>query len=365
MKLVALLLLLVIQVWISQDLVGSNVLAANSKKTASAKPSTKPNMLYGQIDELSYICSSAGIKLSKAGLPSKVVKISLGSAAAYSGLKPGDAVLDIVPSEHVVKIKISRNGKIYQTIVATDVHGLREEFESRKIKFSFGDNVFDKDIELLGKCDVFVLLDRSLSMDEKNAGVPGDLSKWTWCKHQMDNIYLATDRVLPEGFHLVFFNNTYQIREGITLWDMKEMFQRTKPEGLKKNIGRPLEVVFNDYFKWRRDLASKPAKPLLVIVISDGKENIGPPLQQVLIDATKRMNRPGEVAVCFMQVGDSLHGEELFDDVDRNLTAKGGAYDIVRYKSFTELRNRGLLWEMINTVKEGIDTESTSQAKTD
>jgi hypothetical protein len=132
------------------------------------------------------------------------------------------------------------------------------------------------------------------------------------------------------------------------LWDLKQLFDRIKPEGVHKNIAAPLEAVMNDYFKRRRP----DSKPLLIAVVTEGTENIGTPLQTVLIDAASKMNRPGEVVVTFLQVGDSVSGEDLFDDLDRNLVGKGAKYDIASYRTFAELRNKGLLWELITAAKD-------------
>ena len=327
-------------------LAAANANAHGGKNGENAHPASVK--LFGHIDELSYMCSSAGVKLSGSGLPAQVSKLSLGSAAAYSGLKAGDKVLHAEMDNNILNLTVDRNGKKYQAKIATDVYGLRAEFEARKIPFSFGDSAFDKDLKTLGNCEITVMLDRCATMNDTHAGVPGDLSKWIWCKEQIDNLYLATDRVLDKGFNLILFNDKFQENRGVTLWDLKQVFGRIKPEGVHKNIAAPLEAVMNDYFKRRRP----DSKPLLIAVVTEGTENIGTPLQTVLIDAASKMNRPGEVVVTFLQVGDSVSGEDLFDDLDRNLVGKGAKYDIASYRTFAELRNKGLLWELITAVKD-------------
>lgn len=303
--------------------------------------------LYGRIDVLTYLCSTAGIQLNARKLPSKVSGIALGSAAAYSGLRAGDMVTDIVTDPNKLIVSIDRDGKKYRATIAMNVAGLKAQFEERKIPFSVGDSPFDNEMKELAKYEVVILLDRSKSMDEKNAGVPGDISKWSWCRQQIDNVYLATARVLDGGFKLVLFDRGYQIRQGVTLWDLKQVFDRLKPEVDDKNISQPLEMVLNRYLK---DKTPK-SKPLLVIVLSDGKRNSGTPLQTVLINVSKRSN-PGEIVVTFMQVGNSITGEELFDDLSHNLVAKGARYRMVYYKPFSDLRNRGLLQEILATVRQ-------------
>ena len=337
----------------------SSVLARTKSKAPSAVSSTshadtssasgnKPFTLYGRIDELTYVMSSSGVRIGGGKLPGIVDKISLGSAAAYSGLQKGDKVLKAALDENSVVLSIERKGKVYQTRIATNVKGLRSEFEARKIPFSFGDSPFDKELKTLGNCELVVLVDQSKTMGDDHAGCPGDISKWMWTKEQIDNLFLATDRVLEEGFNLGLFSDRVQIRTGVTLYDLRQVFDNVRPAGDNKNISGALETAMNDYFYHRKP----DSKPLMVAVITDGLQNTGPSLQDVLIEASKKMKRPGEVVVTFLQVGESIRAEELFDDLDRNLVAKGAKYKMVHFKPFSELRNRGVVYELLMCVKE-------------
>lgn len=338
---------------------GSGGSKANSEKTSGVSRSASGGItLYGRIDELSYILSSSGVRVIGGKLPGIVDKISLGSAAAYSGVQKGDTVLKATLDENSVIMDIERKGRKYQTKIATNVKGLKSEFEARKIPFSFGDSPFDKELKSLGECELVILLDRSQSMADDHAGCPGDITKWMWSKEQIDNVFLATDRVLEDGFNLGLFNDRFQMRDGVTLYDLRQVFDNIRPAGAK-DISTALQTTMNDYFYHR-----KPgAKPLMIAVITDGLQNTGAPLQDVLIEASKRMNRPGEVVITFLQVGESIRAEELFDDLDRHLVAKGARYRMVHFKPFSELRMRGVLYELMMCVKE-VTQDKAAKAKT-
>ena len=327
------------------------------KKEPPTKNKPATVTVFGQVDEFSYVCSSAGVRISGAKIPGRVDKISLGSAAAYSGLRQGDQVLEAKYDDNSITLDIERQGRHYQAKIATNVRGVKEEFESRKIKFSLGDSPFDDELKKLRDINVVILLDRSKSMEDMHAGVPGDISKWMWCKEQIDNVYLATDRVLENGFDIYLFNDRVEGRTGVTLWDLHQVFDTIKPQGEHKSISAPLRMVLSEYFS-RRKLDSKPC---IILVITDGLENSGPTLQDVLIDASRQMSRQGEVIVNFLQVGDSIRAEELFDDLDRNLVAKGSRYRMVNFKPFAELRNRGVLYELLASVKDISKTPKPSK----
>jgi hypothetical protein len=318
---------------------------------AAEKQAVKPQKtikLFGQIDELSYLTSSAGIKLSSSKLPAKVLKISLGSSGSYSGIREGDELTDVKIDDDNLTLTINRNGKRYQANVATDVTGLKKEFETRKIKWSLGDAAYDKELQKLTQCELVLMIDKSASMLDNHAGVPGDQTKWIWCKQQVDNFYFSTARFFDKGFDLVTFGDHSQRWHNVSLWDLKMVFDRFKPEGTRKDIATPLNEVLTDYLH-----ARKPdSKPLLVIVLTDGMKNEGAPLQSVLAEASQKMTRPREITVVFMQVGDSVFANDLFLDLDRNLQAKGAKYDIAEYMPFEELRNKGVLWNLLTTVKD-------------
>jgi hypothetical protein len=330
----------------------------SNENGSAAKSPAGTVTLYGRIDELSYVMSSSGIRVTGGKLPGIVDKISLGSAAAYSGIQKGDKVLKASLDENTVILDIERKGQKYQTKIATNVKGLKSEFEARKIPFSFGDSPFDKELKSLGECELVILLDRSQSMADDHAGCPGDITKWMWSKEQIDNVFLATDRVLENGFNLGLFNDRFQLRSGVTLYDLRQVFDNIRPAGAGKDISGALQTTMNDYFYHR-----KPgSKPLMIAVITDGLQNTGAPLQDVLIEASKKMNRPGEVVITFLQVGESIRAEELFDDLDRHLVAKGARYHMVHFKPFSELRMRGVLYELMMCVKE-VTQDKTAKAQ--
>lgn len=322
--------------------------APGQGKTHSKPASKQAIKLYGHIDEMTWLCSAAGIQLSARSLPANISKVAIGSAASFSGLREGDRVLSVLAGDNALVLQIERAGRTYQANVATDVTGLRSQFESRKIAFSIGDSPFDKELKTLNQYEVTILLDCSESMNDDHAGCPGDLSKWMWCKQQMDNLFLSTDRVLDGGFNIVLFNNTFQVRNGVTLWELKQIFGSVKPEGTQKNLAAPLRAVLSDYLKRPKN----KTKPCTILVLTDGLENAGEPLQDVLIEASKNVSKPGEVSITFLQVGESIGAEELFDDLDHNLVAKGASHHFVNFKPFSELRNKGVLWELLAAIRE-------------
>lgn len=324
-------------------------------KAADNPPPKKTLKLFGSIDEFSYISAGSGVTLSSGKLPAKVSKISLGSAAAYSGLREGDVVTDASVGPDSVDLTITRNGKTYKASLATNVAGLKADFKRRNIPTTFAASAFDKELEALSRCNIVVMLDRSASMNDTDPGVPGDMTKWVWCQQQVDNMYIGTERVLGNGFDLMLFNDRFERHNRVNLYDLKQVFQRVKPEGAQKRFSVALSSVLQDYFKSK----DRDKRPLVVAVLTDGG-NVGLPLQEMLIEASKEVKQPYEVTIIVMQVGTSFHGEELYEDLDTNLVAKGAKYHILEYHNFAEVRNKGMLLELVTLVGRVLKKAPTS-----
>jgi len=83
-----------------------HAVASPGKALNSTAVKKRKILLRGHVDELSYFCSSAGLRLSGSQLPATVAKISLGSAAAYSGVQEGDKVLRIDTDDNAIILRI-------------------------------------------------------------------------------------------------------------------------------------------------------------------------------------------------------------------------------------------------------------------
>ncbi|PWU02519.1 MAG: hypothetical protein C5B53_01520, partial [Candidatus Melainabacteria bacterium] len=104
----------------------------------------------------------------------------------------------------------------------------------------------------------------------------------------------------------------------------------------------PLAERLDDYFSHN----TRPKKPLLIVVLTDGVPvpRFEPQLvARELVEASQHMTAPGQATVIFGQIGgDDRAGEEFLSDLERNLTTYGARYPIVHTISFDTLEGRGL-----------------------
>lgn len=185
--------------------------------------------------------------------------------------------------------------------------------------------------------DLVVLIDRSGSMSTTDC--PQAASRWDWCRQQTMRLSAGINEILPKGFCLVLFNSRSKVTENVDAGAIAEAFQNNKPEGGTDTAGA-LIVQLKAYGDRKKAGA---AKPLVLVVISDGAPNDPNKLRNTLISAANDMTLRNELSVVFVQVGEDNQASAYLDDMAFNLNQEGAKFNIARTIQFDYLKRRGLL----------------------
>jgi hypothetical protein len=315
--------------------------------SAADMPKKENKTLYGRIDMIGEMCSSAGVTLASRNMPTTVENLRAGSPAYYSGLAEGDRVLAGSVENNKVVLQIERNGKKYAVQLATMYNPLQaESAKTGKTKspvLSGSAQQLASSLTLISKYDIVLVVDRSGSMNEPVNGSSG-LSKWQWCE---DNISQFTSQIKPyltgDGIELVTFDTSYTIQKNCTPETVKEIFAKEKPSGAT-DLASPLKALFAQHF------AGNLKRPMLIAVLTDGMPNRGSVLNDVIIDATHRLHSAEEVRLVFMQVGNEFEGKALLQTLDDYLVHNGATFDIVDSVAFGNM-TKGLLEPLCITIE--------------
>lgn len=198
-------------------------------------------------------------------------------------------------------------------------------------------------LQLLASRNVVILVDRSSSMREKDC--PGHISRWRWCQDQAELFSSQTAGVLNERFTLALFAHSYDIYPGVTLDQMRRLFEHNKP-GLGTHPEGALREVFDSYFR-----GEMGQKPLAIAVVSDGEPNDPDKVADVIREATWQMRSPDQITITFLQVGHADDGTDILREFDQQLKRRGAKYDIVDHRNFYDLQRLGLLGSLVASIK--------------
>jgi hypothetical protein len=311
--------------------------------------------LYGQIDEVNYVCGAAGISLIGNKLPGKVESVRMGSPAYYAGVDKGDQILSGSIGQNKLAIIINRGGKTYSLSVDTgpvDLSKMHAQKDDTKIperevtprKFPIGDvsqpSPEDPPLKRLSQRDIVIVVDASGSMNENLTSESE--SKWKWCS---DHIATFAQQMKPylggRGITLVTFNNSFTKERGCSAERVENLFRTVTPLGAT-DMGSPLQDVLAEF------LATQRGRPLLVVVMTDGMPNRGPKVEDVIIQTTQEMRSADEIKITFLEIGEEYDGRALLQLLDDYLIHDGAKYDIVDTLTFDQLKQLGLAGALVH-----------------
>src|SRR5262249_22189945 len=121
----------------------------------------------------------------------------------------------------------------------------------------------DKGFKLLANYNIVLIVDRSMSMRERDC--PDGLSRWEWLGVQAANLATSVSPYVPNGLTIVPFATEYDVFENAKAQDIDDIFN-----GVGQQFGtrlfEPLADRIDNYFTHK----TAHEKPLLIVVLTDG-----------------------------------------------------------------------------------------------
>lgn len=232
-------------------------------------------------------------------------------------------------------------------------------------------NLSKYELQVLAKRDITILVDKSYSMNtrdcppvagaipvqNRNPGfmdkVLGDTSKfsrWQWTASHANDFSKQINGVKPDGFKLVIFSSWRQIYENVTPREVPKIFYNTKI-GSGTKTATILGEQLLQYIQ-KRNTPGKAVKPLAIAVVTDGLPDNRTNLREIIIHITKQMKSKDEIAISFIQIGESHKGRSFLEELDNDLTKYGAKYDIVDTKTFDQVKVSGLGRSIVDAIIE-------------
>lgn len=222
----------------------------------------------------------------------------------------------------------------------------------------------------LAEYDLVVVIDSSASMTYKCGFPPGALgrepdnikadvsevrsapmTRWEWCLTQAAELTRQTSEALGGRLSVVLFANNSTIYKNVSPTDIRQILASRRPTGGTRATDA-LKRLMDAYFE-RKAANGEQTRPLLIAFITDGCPEDACSLRSAIVRATRKMDRPGEINLTFLQVGNDPRAPKLLEGLKRKLMQENAQFDIVNVKRFAELNKKGLaraLYEVISAV---------------
>ena len=216
----------------------------------------------------------------------------------------------------------------------------------------------------LSKYDTEVHVDISGSMSANDT--PSRLSRLDDARKTVEVLVRECEKIDTDGVTVGFFNTGTQVFENTKFDKVSAAFANQHPGGstdTAKAVGERINAYFERRFGkpavagtkggwFSSGTAGSPAvppnpnaKPVILVVITDGVPDNQDALERVIVDATKRLTREGlgreALGISFIQVGNDKNAKNFLETLNNGLTAKGATMDIVNCITMDEVRSLG------------------------
>jgi uncharacterized protein with von Willebrand factor type A (vWA) domain len=172
--------------------------------------------------------------------------------------------------------------------------------------------------------DYTLILDKSGSMATRDQRQ--NRSRWDECQESVLALTAKCEQLDPDGITLYLFSSRFKCYENVTSQKIDNIFMENDPMG-GTNLTAVLQDAVNRYFNRKAAGQTKPNGET-ILVVTDGEPDDRRSVMEVIIEATRRMDRDEELAISFIQVGNDPGATQFLKALDDQLQGVGAKFDI-------------------------------------
>ncbi|MCC5599436.1 VWA domain-containing protein [Nostoc favosum] len=198
----------------------------------------------------------------------------------------------------------------------------------------------------LEKRDYTLIIDKSGSMSDPDNGLEGSKSRWDVMQESTLALARKCEKYDPDGITIYIFSNKFKRFENVTASKVKQIFKENEPSG-RTNLASVLQDALQNYFQ-RKAKGQAKANGETILVVTDGEADEQFEVIKVIVEATKQIDRPEELAISFIQIGNDQSATRFLKFLDDSLEEKAEAkYDIVDTVTIEDIEEGNLTFEQV------------------
>lgn len=194
--------------------------------------------------------------------------------------------------------------------------------------------------------DYTLVIDKSGSM--ATADVRGGRTRWDAVQESTLALARKCEQLDPDGLTVYLFSGRFKRYERVTTSRVATLFDENEPMG-STNLAAVLEHAFADHFARK---SKGEARPETVLVVTDGEPDDRKAVMRTIIEASRKMERDEELAVCFVQVGADAGATQFLKALDDDLPRAGARFDLCDTVTVDELEDRPLREVLLDAIRD-------------
>jgi len=201
-------------------------------------------------------------------------------------------------------------------------------------------------VELLKNRDFSLLIDRSGSM-ARPVSPTNSKTRWAAMQEVAYGLAAKMSEYDPDGISMLPFDSSFQRFDNVTATKVDEVFTGS-PNG-----STALHLVLKDQldnFFARKAAGQLKANGETIVIITDGEPDDKLAVQNLIVEASKKLDKDEELAILFAQIGDDAGATAYLKKLDDGLETFGAKFDIVDTKTFDQIGTTDLVQVLLDAI---------------
>ncbi|BDI15269.1 hypothetical protein ANSO36C_10710 [Nostoc cf. commune SO-36] len=194
--------------------------------------------------------------------------------------------------------------------------------------------------------DYTLIIDKSGSMSTPDQ--VGGRSRWDIAQESTLALARKAEQFDPDGITVYLFSGRFKRYDDVTSAKVAQIFLENDPSGTT-NLAAVLQDALNNYFQRKAAGKSKPNGET-ILVITDGEPDDRKAVFEVIIHATRQMERDEELGISIIQVGSDPQATKFLKALDDQLQSVGAKFDICDTVTLDDLEEMSLVDVLTNAI---------------
>ncbi|PMB08583.1 hypothetical protein CEN49_09395 [Fischerella thermalis CCMEE 5273] len=194
--------------------------------------------------------------------------------------------------------------------------------------------------------DYTLIIDKSGSMSTPDQA--GGRSRWEIAQESTLALARKCEQFDPDGIIVYVFSGRFKRYNDVTSAKVAQIFLENDPAGTT-NLAGVLQDAINNYFQ-RKAAGKTKANGETILVITDGEPDDRKAVFEVIISATRQMERDEELGISIIQVGSDPQATKFLKALDDQMQSVGAKFDICDTITLDDMEDMSLADVLMNAV---------------
>ncbi len=194
--------------------------------------------------------------------------------------------------------------------------------------------------------DYTLILDKSGSMSTPDQA--GGRSRWDIAQESTLALARKCEQFDPDGLTVYVFSGRFKRYDDVTSAKVAQIFLENDPAGTT-NLAGVLQNALDNYFQ-RKAAGKTKANGETILVVTDGEPDDRKAVFEVIINATRQMERDEELGISMIQVGSDAQASKFLKALDDQLQSVGAKFDICDTITLDDMEDMSLADILMNAI---------------